>query len=191
MNKKAWCTCKVVVLPCHAIAYLTFSSPLHRNQIELVLLIASETFFDSSQFLRFWLGNEPGKSGEIIGSLTCEDESRRASTAKTRRLPSNDFSFLLWLLFTLSDSIILRKCTTMVAHTNVFFHPTWVGESTWVPTSMYLNRPRPKFAVWATGASTLRAASKTWSHGTNLPLILLQVIQDGNTILNTTCEATL
>ena len=118
-------------------------------------------------------------------------ESRRASTAKTRRLPANDFSFLLWLLFTLSHSVILRKCTTMAGHTNVFFHPTWVGDSTWVPTSMYLNRPRPKIAVWATGASTLRAASKTWSHGTNLPLILLQVIQDGNTILNTTCEATL
>ena len=64
--KKAWCTCKVVVLPCQAIAFFTFSSPLHlklpiiydtlwsvRNrifsvQIELLLLIASETFFDSS-----------------------------------------------------------------------------------------------------------------------------------------------
>ena len=29
MYKKAWCTCKVVVLHCHAIAYLTFSSPPH------------------------------------------------------------------------------------------------------------------------------------------------------------------
>ena len=66
MYKKVWCTCKVVVLPCQAIAYLTFSSPPHlklpiiydtlwsvRNrifsvQIELLLLIASETFFDSS-----------------------------------------------------------------------------------------------------------------------------------------------
>ena len=66
MYKKAWCTCKVVVLPCQAIAFFTFSSPLHlklpiiydtlwsvRNrifsvQIELLLLIASETFFDSS-----------------------------------------------------------------------------------------------------------------------------------------------
>ena len=64
--KKAWCTCKVVVLPCQAIAFFTFSSPLHlklpiiydtlwsvRNRIfsakiELLLLIASETFFDSS-----------------------------------------------------------------------------------------------------------------------------------------------
>ena len=27
--KKAWCTCKVVVLPCQAIAFFTFSSPLH------------------------------------------------------------------------------------------------------------------------------------------------------------------
>ena len=27
MYKKAWCTCKVVVLPCQAIAYLTFSLP--------------------------------------------------------------------------------------------------------------------------------------------------------------------
>ena len=29
MYKKAWCTCKVVVLPCEAIANLTFSSSLH------------------------------------------------------------------------------------------------------------------------------------------------------------------
>ena len=29
MHKKARCTCKVVVLPCQAIAYLTFSSPPH------------------------------------------------------------------------------------------------------------------------------------------------------------------
>ena len=63
MYKKAWCTCKVVVLPCQAIAYLTFSSPPHlklpiiydtlwsvknrifSGQIELLLLIASQTFF--------------------------------------------------------------------------------------------------------------------------------------------------
>ena len=31
MYKKAWCTCKVVVLPCQAIAYLTFSSPPHHK----------------------------------------------------------------------------------------------------------------------------------------------------------------
>ena len=67
MYKKAWCTCKVVVLPCQAIAFCTFSWPLHlklsiicdstlwfvRNrifsvQIELLLLIASEMFFDLS-----------------------------------------------------------------------------------------------------------------------------------------------
>ena len=29
MYKKAWCSCKVVVLPCQAIAYLTFLSPPH------------------------------------------------------------------------------------------------------------------------------------------------------------------
>ena len=63
MYKKAWCTCKVAVLPCQAVAYLTFSSPLHlklptiydtlwsvknrilSGQIELLLLIASQTFF--------------------------------------------------------------------------------------------------------------------------------------------------
>ena len=63
MYKKAWCTCKVVVLPCEGIAYLTFSSPPHlklpiicdtlwsvknrifSGQIELLLLIASQTFF--------------------------------------------------------------------------------------------------------------------------------------------------
>ena len=67
MYKKAWCTCKVVVLPCEAIANLTFSSLLHlkvpiiydtlwsvknrifSGQIKLLLLIASQTF------LRFWL----------------------------------------------------------------------------------------------------------------------------------------
>ena len=59
MYKKAWCTCKVVVLPYQAIAYLTFSSPPHlklpiiydtlwsvknrifSGQIHLLLLIAS------------------------------------------------------------------------------------------------------------------------------------------------------
>ena len=84
MYKKAWCTCKVVVLPCQAIAFFTFSSPLHlklpiiydtlwsvRNrifsvQIELLLLIASETFFDSPVvILRFW----SGKLGERTGQL--------------------------------------------------------------------------------------------------------------------------
>ena len=67
MYKKAWYTCNVVVLPCQAlIRFFNFSSPPHlklptiydtlwsvRNrifsvQIELLLLIASETFFDSS-----------------------------------------------------------------------------------------------------------------------------------------------
>ena len=67
MYKKVWCTCKVFVLPCQAIAYLTFSSPPHLklpiiydtlwsvknrifgpNSIALSLLIASQTFFDSS-----------------------------------------------------------------------------------------------------------------------------------------------
>ena len=33
--KKASCTCKVVVLPCHAIANLTFSPPLHLKVIPL------------------------------------------------------------------------------------------------------------------------------------------------------------
>ena len=63
MYKKAWCTCKVVVLPCQAIVYLTFSSPpllklpiiydtlwsvknrIFSGQIELLLLITSQTFF--------------------------------------------------------------------------------------------------------------------------------------------------
>ena len=70
MYKKAWCTCKVVVLPCQAIAYLTFSSPLHlklpiiydtlwsvKNRIfgpvQLLLLIASQTFFQLVD--SFWL----------------------------------------------------------------------------------------------------------------------------------------
>ena len=76
MYKNAWCMCKVVVLPCEAIANLNFSSPPHlklpiiydrlwsvnnlvpralfpgsvkngifSGQIELLLLIASQTFF--------------------------------------------------------------------------------------------------------------------------------------------------
>ena len=90
MYKKAWCTCKVVVLPCQAIAFFTFSSPLHlklpiiydtlwsvRNrifsvQIELLLLIASETFFDSiisSSFV--WLG----KLGERTALLWRDNSS--------------------------------------------------------------------------------------------------------------------
>ena len=66
--------CKVVVLPCQGIAFLTFSSPPHlklpiiydtlwtvRNtilsvQIELLLLIASETFFYSSLVPSFLVG---------------------------------------------------------------------------------------------------------------------------------------
>ena len=61
MYKKAWCTCKVVVLPCQAIAYLTFccrqilnfllfkihcdpSKTIFSRQIELLLPIASQTF---------------------------------------------------------------------------------------------------------------------------------------------------
>ena len=67
--KKAWCTCKVVVLLCQAIVYLTFSSNQHGGddvtwkppfiydtlwsvknrifpgKIELLLLIASQMFF--------------------------------------------------------------------------------------------------------------------------------------------------
>ena len=63
MYKKVWCTCKVVVLPCQAIVYLTFSSSTHlklaiiydtlwsfknrifSGQFQLLLLIASQTFF--------------------------------------------------------------------------------------------------------------------------------------------------
>ena len=101
MYKKAWCTCKVVVLPCHTIANLTFSSPPHleisiiydtlwsvksrifSGQIDLLLLIACQTFFDSSIVPSFVvyrkesrkikvflagtsLVNEPGKCGETI-----------------------------------------------------------------------------------------------------------------------------
>ena len=63
MYKKVWCTCKVVVFPCQAIVYLTFSSSPHlklaiiydtlwsfknrifSGQFQLLLLIASQTFF--------------------------------------------------------------------------------------------------------------------------------------------------
>ena len=96
--KKAWWTCKVVVQsPYQAIAYLTFSSPPHlklpiiydtlwsvknrifSRQIELLLLIASQRFFDSSvvpsflfrkveinvSFARASLVNEPGNSRRV------------------------------------------------------------------------------------------------------------------------------
>ena len=74
MYKKAWCTCKVVVLPCQAIAYLTFSSPPHlkltiiydtlwsvKNRIfgpnSIVLADSIPIFFSTHRyFLRFWLG---------------------------------------------------------------------------------------------------------------------------------------
>ena len=104
MYKKAWCTCKVVVLPCQAIAFFTFSSPPHlklpiiydtlwsvRNrifsvQIELLLLIASETFFYSSlvpSFLVRKVENESfpctHKLGERTGQLW-RDNSRRVRT---------------------------------------------------------------------------------------------------------------
>ena len=62
MYKKAWCTCKVVVLPCQATAYLTFcrrrilnfllftihcdpSKTEYSGQMQLLLLIAFQTFF--------------------------------------------------------------------------------------------------------------------------------------------------
>ena len=63
MYTKVWCTCKVVVLPCQAIVYLTFSSSPHlklaiiydtswsfknrifSGQFQRLLLIASQTFF--------------------------------------------------------------------------------------------------------------------------------------------------
>ena len=91
MYKKAWCTCKVVVLPCQAIAFFTFSSPLHlklpiiydtlwsvRNRIfsvqnELFLLIASETFFDSSvvpSFLVRKVENESFPCTQELGERT-------------------------------------------------------------------------------------------------------------------------
>ena len=104
MYKKAWCTCKVVVLPCQAIAFFTFSSPLHlklpiiydtlwsvRNrifsvQIELLLLIASETFFDSSVVPSFLVRKVENKSfpcthklGERTGQVW-RDNSRRVRT---------------------------------------------------------------------------------------------------------------
>ena len=104
MYKKAWCTCKVVVLPCQAIAFFTFSPPPHlklpiiydtlwsvRNrifsvQIESLLLIASETFFDSSlvpSFLVRKVENESfpctHKLGERTGQLW-RDNSRRVRT---------------------------------------------------------------------------------------------------------------
>ena len=83
MYKKAWCTCKVVVLSCQAIAFFTFSWPPHLKlsviystlwfvknrifsvQIKLLLLIASETFFDSSVVLSFLVR----KAGERVGQL--------------------------------------------------------------------------------------------------------------------------
>ena len=75
MYRKAWCTCKVVVLPCRTIAYLTFSSPPHlklpiiydrfwsvknrifSGQIELLLLIASQTFFRLPLHAQAWWKN--------------------------------------------------------------------------------------------------------------------------------------
>ena len=105
MYKKAWCTCKVVVLPCEAIANLTFSSPPHlklpiiydilwwvknrifSEQIELLLLIESQTFFfDSSVVPLFLVSKVENKSvpcthklGERTGQVW-QDNSRRVRT---------------------------------------------------------------------------------------------------------------
>ena len=80
MHKNVWCMCKVVVLPCQEIAYLTFSSPLHlkraiiydtlwwvknrifSGQIELLLLIASKRFSDSSVVPSFVVRKVENKS---------------------------------------------------------------------------------------------------------------------------------
>ena len=79
MYKKAWCSCKVVVLPCQAIAYLTFLSPPHlklpiiydtlwsvknrifSGQIQLLLLIASQTFFFDSSVVPSFLDRKVEK----------------------------------------------------------------------------------------------------------------------------------
>ena len=80
MYKKAWYTCKVVVLHCRAIAYLTFSSPPHlklpniydtlwsvknrifSEQIELLLLLHPKRFFDSSVVPSFLVRKVENKS---------------------------------------------------------------------------------------------------------------------------------
>ena len=106
--KKAWYTCEVVVLPCQAIAYLTFSSPpphlklpiiydtlwsvknrIFSGQSQLVLLIASQRFFDSSigsSFNSFLVRKVENKSypcthklGERTGQVW-RDNSRRVRT---------------------------------------------------------------------------------------------------------------
>ena len=107
MYKKAWCTCKVVVFPCQAIAYLTFSSPPHlklpiiydilwwvkngifSGQIELLLLIVwyyPKHFFDSSVVPSFLVRKVENKSfrctrklGERTGQVW-QDNRRRVQT---------------------------------------------------------------------------------------------------------------
>ena len=104
MYKKAWCSCKVVVLLCQAIAYLTFSSPPHpklpiiydtlwsiknrifSGQIELLLLIAPKRFFDSSVVPSSLVRTVENKSfpcmhklGEWTGQVW-RDNSRRVRT---------------------------------------------------------------------------------------------------------------
>ena len=97
MYKKAWCTCKLVVLP-------SFSSPPHlklpifydtlwsvknrifSGQIQLLLLIASQLFFDSSVVALFLVRKVENKSfpctlklGERTGQVW-RDNSRRVRT---------------------------------------------------------------------------------------------------------------
>ena len=99
MYKKAWCTCKVVVLPCQANTYLTFSWPPHlklpiwsvknrifSGQIQLLLLIASQCFFHSSVVPSFLVRKVENKSfpcthklGERTGQMW-RDNSRRVQT---------------------------------------------------------------------------------------------------------------
>ena len=103
MYNKAWCTCKVVVLPCQA-TFFDFLSPPHLKlpiiydtlwsvtnrifsvQIELLLLIASETFFDSiisSSFV--WLG----KLGERT-ALLWRDNSSSSRRVRTHEKNSGE-----------------------------------------------------------------------------------------------------
>ena len=142
MYKKAWWTCKVIVLPCQAIAlFNTFLSPLHlyilfiiydtlwcvRNrifsvQIELLLLRASETFFDSSVVPSFLLGKLAERTGQLWRNNSNHVRTHKKNSGETVRrlgtiipfaLPGRPLCMEPWDLPFLKNVPGLSICTSV------------------------------------------------------------------------------
>ena len=130
MYKKAWFTCKVVVLPCQAIAFFTFSSPLHlklpiiydtlwsfRNRIFSVQIAPAGSIRNVFRLIgvvpSFWLG----KLGERTGQLWRDNRElkQRRRRRQRERQKSNRFRLAkqqLCTCFTLFCTFLCSRCTT-------------------------------------------------------------------------------